>query len=518
MKLSGIGGQAVIEGIMMRNKDKYSVAVRKPDQEIEVIVKDCKMTTQKYKWLNYPVIRGIFNFFDSLFTGISVINYSSTFYEDPSEQEKTKIDEIGKNIFKDKFESILMAVTVIISIFLAVGLFMILPFAVSRLLSNYVASKGLLNFFEGIVRVLIFILYLVVISQLSDIKRTFMYHGAEHKCINCIEHGARLTPENVKNSSRYHKRCGTSFLFIVMFISIVLFIFIRVENTAAQIIIRVLLIPLIAGLSYELIMWAGKNDNKFTRALSKPGMWLQRLTTKEPDMDMIEVAIKAVEKVFDWEKFLVEEYYEGSENLVEDIENSERELSISAAQVGKRHRTTRSIVVENKEEDEKELTAEEKYIKAAKEFEATQQGDSLESVYETINELEEAEGNPANHSAGNYESANFTTVTKPLEEVAEDTEASIEDDFVFEEVEEVPAKDSFENVSTNETSETALEDDSFEFEEVSADAEGDLDLAIEDLSEEDDDAGFEFEEVEEIEAKAESEEVEMPAFKTRHRD
>lgn len=498
MKLSGIGGQAVIEGIMMRNKDKYSVAVRKPDQEIEVIVKDCKMTTQKYKWLNYPVIRGIFNFFDSLFTGVSVINYSSTFYEDPSEQEKTKIDEIGKNIFKDKFESILMAVTVIISIFLAVGLFMVLPYFVSRLLSTYVASKGLLNFFEGIVRLIIFILYLVIISQLSDIKRTFMYHGAEHKCINCIEHGARLTPENVKNSSRYHKRCGTSFLFVVMFISIVLFIFIRVDNTVAQIIIRILLIPLIAGLSYELIMWAGKKDNKFTRTLSKPGMWLQRLTTREPDMDMIEVAIKAVEKVFDWEKFLVEEYYEGSENLVEDIEASERELSISAAQVGKRKRTTRSIVVENNEE-EKELTAEEKYIKAAKEFEAAQQGDSLASVYETINELEEADANYSNdNTTTSYESSNYTTVSKQ----AVKEEANLEDDLT----------DQFELDSEDV-------DDGFEIESDIAveDTEDELDFDIEDVYEEEEDAGFEFEEVEEIEAKAE-EDIEMPAFRTRHRD
>ena len=232
MKPSGIGGQAVIEGIMMRNKDKYSIAVRKPDNDIEVTVRDCKVLTEKHKWMGYPIIRGVVSFIDSLVTGISTINYSASFYDDPEEQKKTKADEIGKSLFKDKFESVLMAFTVILSVFIAVGLFMLLPYFVSRLVKGYVASKTLLNFIEGLVRVAIFILYLLVISLMKDIKRTFMYHGAEHKCINCIENGARLTTENVMNSSRYHKRCGTSFLFIVMFISVVFFIFIRVDNTA----------------------------------------------------------------------------------------------------------------------------------------------------------------------------------------------------------------------------------------------------------------------------------------------
>ena len=301
MKPSGIGGQAVIEGIMMRNKDKYSIAVRKPDNEIEVVVRESRLITEKHPWLNLPIIRGIVNFVDSLVTGISTINYSASFYDDPAEQEKTKIDEVGKNILKDKFESVLMAVTVILSIFFAIGLFMVLPYLATRLISKYIISKALLNFIEGIVRLLIFVIYVSLISMMKDIKRTFMYHGAEHKCINCIENGARLTPENVKNSSRYHKRCGTSFLFFVMFISIVFFIFIRVDNVALQILVRILLVPVIAGVSYEVIRWAGKNDNAFVRVLSKPGMWFQKLTTREPDMDMIEVAIKAVEEVFEKE-------------------------------------------------------------------------------------------------------------------------------------------------------------------------------------------------------------------------
>ena len=341
MKPSGIGGQAVIEGIMMRNKDKYSIAVRKPDNDIEVTVRDCKVLTEKHKWMGYPIIRGVVSFIDSLVTGISTINYSASFYDDPEEQKKTKADEIGKSLFKDKFESVLMAFTVILSVFMAVGLFMLLPYFVSRLVKGYVASKTLLNFIEGLVRVAIFILYLLVISLMKDIKRTFMYHGAEHKCINCIENGARLTTENVMNSSRYHKRCGTSFLFIVMFISVVFFIFIRVDNTALQIVIRLLLVPVIAGVSYEFIRWAGKNDNGFTMVLSKPGMWLQKLTTREADEDMVEVAIKAVEEVFDWKAFL-EEYYAHSPNPEADMLASEAKLAMDGELLHK-GKSTRKI-------------------------------------------------------------------------------------------------------------------------------------------------------------------------------
>lgn len=342
MKPSGIGGQAVIEGIMMRNKEKYAIAVRKPDGNIEVDVRDNKLLTEKYKWLNYPVIRGVFNFVDSLVTGISTISYSASFYDDPAEQKKTKADEIGKAVFKDKLESVLMAVTVIISILFAVGLFMLLPYFISRLLSKYIVSKLLLNLIEGVVRVLIFILYIFAISRMKDIRRTFMYHGAEHKCINCIEHGARLTPANVRNSSRLHKRCGTSFLFLVMFISVLFFIFIRVENTALQLGIRILLIPVIAGVSYEVIRWAGRSDNAFANALSKPGLWMQRLTTKEPDADMIEVAIKAVESVFDWKTFLAE-YHADSENPEADIEAAEAELALSSTLIMNQHKKSRSI-------------------------------------------------------------------------------------------------------------------------------------------------------------------------------
>ena len=377
---------------MMRNKDKYSIAVRKPDNEIEVTVRESKVLTEKHKWMSYPVIRGVVSFIDSLITGISTINYSASFYDDPDEQKKTKADEIGKSIFKDKFESVLMALTVIVSVFLAVGLFMLLPYYVSRLVKGYVASKTLLNLIEGLVRVAIFILYLVLISLMKDIKRTFMYHGAEHKCINCIENGARLTVENVMNSSRYHKRCGTSFLFFVMFISIVFFIFIRVDNVALQILVRILLVPVIAGVSYEVIRWAGKNDNAFVRVLSKPGMWFQKLTTREPDMDMIEVAIKAVEEVFDWKQFLAE-YYSEEENPVEALVASEAELAISGSLIHGNEETRTIDLEEQKAENsaETELTPEQKYIQTGKELEYGMndtERDAFSSVYEVSDESE----------------------------------------------------------------------------------------------------------------------------------
>ena len=324
MKTSGIGGQAVIEGIMMRNKDKYAIAVRKPDNEIELSVRESRLLTEKYKWLNFPVIRGVFNFVDSLVTGVSTITYSASFYDDPAEQKKTKADEIGKAIFKDKLESVLMAVTIIISVALAVGLFMVVPYFVSRLLAGVVTSQFLLNFLEGIVRVVIFLLYLVAISHMNDIKRTFMYHGAEHKCINCIEKGRPLTVKDVKRSSRQHKRCGTSFLLFVVLVSVIVFFFIRVDNMALKLVLRIALVPVIAGISYEIIRLAGRSDNIVVRIISAPGLWMQKLTTKEPDEDMIEVAIASVEAVFDWKAYLKETFgYEVDDSWMQDTTAAE---------------------------------------------------------------------------------------------------------------------------------------------------------------------------------------------------
>lgn len=301
-RYSGIGGQAVLEGIMMKNKDKYSVAVRTPEGDIDVAVEEYESFAPAKALNRIPFIRGVFNFVDSLILGIRTLNYSAKFYEE--EQDTHKKDKILDRIFKDHTEKILSTVTVIISIAIAVGLFIVLPYYLSRLLSKVIVSDTALAVLEGVIRVLIFVGYIVLISCMKDIRRVFMYHGAEHKCINCIETGHELTVENVRKSSREHKRCGTSFLFFVIFISVILFIFIRVEDPFARIAIRILLIPVIASISYEIIRLAGRSNNIFVRILSAPGMWLQHLTTREPDDSMIEVGIAAVEAVFEWKEYL----------------------------------------------------------------------------------------------------------------------------------------------------------------------------------------------------------------------
>lgn len=302
MRSSGIGGQAVIEGIMMKNKDRYSVAVRKPDNTIEVVEHEYVSLMEKYAILKLPILRGVASFVESLIIGMKTLTYSASFYED--EEEPGKAEKAAGRIFGDKLDSILSGITICISIILAVLIFMVLPYFVSSLFKKYIVSNTLLAILEGVIRLIIFLLYIFLISRMNDIKRVFMYHGAEHKCINCIEHGMELNVENVRKSSKHHKRCGTSFLLVVMIISIIFFIFIRVDSPALRVIVRVLLVPVIAGVSYEFIRLAGKSESRIVDILSRPGMWLQMLTTSEPTDDMIEVAIKAVEKVFDWKAYL----------------------------------------------------------------------------------------------------------------------------------------------------------------------------------------------------------------------
>ena len=302
MKYSGIGGQAVIEGIMMKNKDKYSVAVRKPDNTIEVVEHEYVSLMEKYAILKLPILRGVASFVESLIIGMKTLTYSASFYED--EEEPGKAERAAGRIFGDKLDSILSGITICISIILAVLIFMVLPYFVSSLFKKYIVSNTILAILEGVIRLIIFLLYIFLISRMNDIQRVFMYHGAEHKCINCIEHGMELNVENVRKSSKHHKRCGTSFLLVVMIISIIFFIFIRVDSPALRVIVRVLLVPVIAGVSYEFIRLAGKSESRIVDILSRPGMWLQMLTTSEPTDDMIEVAIKAVEKVFDWKAYL----------------------------------------------------------------------------------------------------------------------------------------------------------------------------------------------------------------------
>lgn len=296
MKSSNIGGQAVLEGIMMRNGSKYSVAVRRPDGEIAVDVKDYKSVIPWKTPLKIPFIRGIFNFVDSLVLGMRTLTYSAGFFEDEEEELLTE-EEAAK---REKQEKIFLNLTVAVAVILAVAIFMILPYYLSSIVERYTSSRAVMTVFEGVIRVVIFLLYILLISRTKDIKRTFMYHGAEHKCINCIEHGLELNVENVRKSSKQHKRCGTSFLFFVMIVSIIFCFFIVTESPVLRVVLRIALFPLIAGVSYEIIRLAGNSDNSFVNLLSKPGMWVQNMTTKEPDDSMIEVGIRAVEEVFDW--------------------------------------------------------------------------------------------------------------------------------------------------------------------------------------------------------------------------
>ena len=296
MKSSNIGGQAVLEGIMMRNGGKYSVAVRKADGEIAVDVQDYHSFLPWKAPLKIPFIRGIFSFVDSLVLGMRTLMYSASFFEEEEGEELTA-EEAAK---QEKQDKVIMSVTMVIAVIIAVALFMVLPYFLSSFVEKYTSSRAAMTIFEGVIRVAIFLLYVFLISRTKDIKRTFMYHGAEHKCINCIEHGMELNVENVRKSSKQHKRCGTSFLFFVMIVSIIFCFFITTDSQVLRVIIRIALFPLIAGVSYEIIRLAGNSDNFLVNLLSRPGMWVQNMTTKEPDDSMIEVGIRAVEEVFDW--------------------------------------------------------------------------------------------------------------------------------------------------------------------------------------------------------------------------
>ena len=296
MKSSNIGGQAVMEGIMMRHKDKYSIAVRRPDNEIELKVEDYKCIFGNAKFLKYPLIRGVVSFVDSLVVGTKCLMYSAEIAGDEEDEE-------------DKQFKWLLYVTVAISIVVSVAAFMLLPYALASLCKKVGASEFVVTIVEAFVKLALFMGYMLLISRMKDIQRTFMYHGAEHKCINCVEHGLPLTVENVLASSRQHKRCGTSFLFLVMLISIFLhFVFVLVPFYWARLFGRLLMVPIVAGISFEIIQWAGRSDSKLADFFSKPGLAMQKLTTKEPTADMAEVAIKAVEAVFDWRAYLKEEF------------------------------------------------------------------------------------------------------------------------------------------------------------------------------------------------------------------
>ncbi len=341
---SGIGGQAVLEGVMMKNKERYAIAVRKPDGEIEIDVEAYEGVWHGSKIKEIPFIRGVFNFVDSLVLGMKCINYSASFYED-EEAKETTTDKVLDKLSKGKGESVLMTLTTILAIVLAVGLFILLPYFITSLFEGYIRNESLMAIVEGVLRIAIFVGYVIAISAMKDIHRLYQYHGAEHKCINCLERGHRLSVRNVRNSSRLHKRCGTSFMFLVLFISIILFFFIRVDNGLQKVILRILLIPVIAGISYEFIRLAGRFDNIFVKIISAPGMMLQRLTTKEPDDDMIEVAIASVEAVFDWKEYLKENFNKEVKTF-DEVPVSEDDEDIDSKSAGEVETSEESVETE----------------------------------------------------------------------------------------------------------------------------------------------------------------------------
>lgn len=316
MKSSNIGGQAVMEGIMMRHKDKYAIAVRRPDKEIELKVEDYKCTFGKAAFLKWPIIRGVVSFVDGLVVGTKCLMYSAEIAGDEEDEKEavknatlTEEELSAKKAKEAKQFQWLLYITVAISIVVSVAAFMLLPYALASLLRKVGASEVGVTVAEAFVKLALFMGYMLLISRMKDIQRTFMYHGAEHKCINCVEHGLPLTVENVLASSRQHKRCGTSFLFLVMIVSIFLhFIFVLVPGYWVRLFGRLLMVPIVSGVSFELIQWAGRTDSRLADILSKPGLAMQKLTTKEPTADMAEVAIAAVEAVFDWREYLKEEF------------------------------------------------------------------------------------------------------------------------------------------------------------------------------------------------------------------
>ena len=311
MKYSGIGGQAVLEGIMMKNKDNYAIAVRKPDGEIEIMKDTYVSMTEKVKFFSLPFVRGIFSFADSMILGMKALTWSASFFEDDEEDEEPgKIEKFLMEKFGEKLESVVMTAVTVFSLLMAVAIFMVLPLLIAGFFKKFITSDTIMAVLEGCIRIAIFIAYIKVISRMNDIKRTFMYHGSEHKCINCLENGLILNVENVRKSSKEHKRCGTSFLLIVMVISILFFMVVRVDTIWLRIASRIVLVPVIAGVSYEVLRLAGRSNSKIMDIVSRPGMWMQGLTTKEPDDSMIEVAIASVEAIFDWRGYLEENFPE----------------------------------------------------------------------------------------------------------------------------------------------------------------------------------------------------------------
>lgn len=380
---SGIGGQAVLEGVMMKNKSRCAVAVRRPNDEIVVEIENYQGILKEDSVLRkIPFIRGIFNFIESLILGNKALNASASYYDE--EEENTKAYKALDKVSGGNAEKIINGIVMLIAVALAIGIFVVLPYFVSDIFRKYLQNESLIMIIEGGLRILIFILYILLISLMKDIRRLFRYHGAEHKCINCIERGRPLTVSNVIRSSRLHKRCGTSFVFFVFFVSVILFFFIHVDNVALKVLYRILLMPVIAGVSYELIRIAGRTDNIFVNILSAPGLWIQKLTTKEPDRSMIEVAIASVEAVFDWKEYLKTEfgYDVDPKDLEEVMERRAKVHVILEDKIELEEEQKKATAAEKSEKDDKKANSEEEIPENAKNEDTLKGAEPVEEISE----------------------------------------------------------------------------------------------------------------------------------------
>lgn len=296
MSRQAVGGQALIEGVMMQSKDKRAIAVRKSDGKIVIKKNKIKSWISEKNIDKIPFIRGSFILIENMIEGVNSLNYSSEFFIDEDEEED-KFDLFLKKIFKDRANDVIVSISMVLAMILSIGLFVLIPTFVGGLFSNIISSKVILNLIEGIIRILILFIYIVLISKNKDIERTFQYHGAEHKAVYCYENNLELTVENARKFTTLHPRCGTNFLFIVMSTSIILFSFFGWPNPLLRVVMRILCIPIVAGISYEIIRFLGKYNNKFTKIVAYPGMMLQKFTTKEPDDSQLEVALEALKAV-----------------------------------------------------------------------------------------------------------------------------------------------------------------------------------------------------------------------------
>lgn len=328
-----VGGQAILEGVMMRGMERTAIAVRIPDGRIHI---KTRKNGNASKWMKVPIVRGVFSFITSLVEGTKTLTYSADVLEyydrklkdDKADGESEKMGKIesllSERLSSQKLWNLMLAVSVIFALVFSVGIFVLLPTAAVGWIKAYISSPILLNLTEGILRIVMFLLYLSAISKMEDIKRVFQYHGAEHKTIHCFENNLELTPENAQTFYTLHPRCGTSFLMFVMIISLILFSLLGWPNLLWRLVSRIILIPVVAGTSYELLKWAGRSDNIVVRILSLPGLYLQKITTNEPDEKQLEVAIASLKAVMvDPETPCIEGIIDEDMNLTEEIKISE---------------------------------------------------------------------------------------------------------------------------------------------------------------------------------------------------